>query len=274
MYVLKSFLARPRFFPTESFVSRSIYRPGEQCVYEGNLMCADKKNTKSSASEASGRRRTRILLADNHEVVRDALRPGFLSIADNISLIECGTLDEALELAGKDGAPSLAILGFHMPGMNGLEGVRTFHARFPNVPLAILSGRHCVFEIFKAFDYGAAGFISKAISARGITNAIRLMLSGQRYIPDEVLDAVQSKQIEIVDTCKASPVSSPLSRLTGREREVLGLLIEGYSNKVIGRALGVQEVTVKLHIRKLLRKLGVTNRTQAVTFALQAGWSP
>lgn len=237
-------------------------------------MCADKKNTKCSASEFSGQRPTRILLADNHELVRDALRPGFLSIADNITLIECGSLDEALELASRDGEPSLAVLGFRMPGMNGLEGVRAFHARFPNVPLAILSGHHRVAEIFKAFDYGAAGFISKATNARGITNAIRLMLSGQRYIPDEVLDAMQGKQVEIFDTCKASPLSSPLQRLTGREREVLGLLIEGHSNKMIGRALGVQEVTVKLHIRKLLRKLGVVNRTQAVTFALQAGWSP
>jgi DNA-binding NarL/FixJ family response regulator len=235
-------------------------------------MCADKKNTKSTASELSGPRPTRILLADNHELVRDALRPGFLSIADDIALIECSSLDEALELAGKDGEPSLAILGFHIPGMNGLEGVRIFHARFPNVPLAILSGRHCVFEIFKAFDYGAAGFISKAISARSITNAIRLMLSGQRYIPDEVLDAVQSKEVAIIDTCRASPLSSPLRRLTEREREVPGLLIEGLSNKMIGRALGVREVTVKLHIRKMLRKLGVANRTQAVTFALQAGW--
>lgn len=109
---------------------------------------------------------------------------------------------------------------------------------------------------------------------RGITNAIRLMLSGQRYIPDEVLDAMQGKQMEIFDTCKASPLSSSLQRLTGREREVLGLLIEGHPNKLIGRALGVQEVTVKLHIRKLLRKLGAANRTQAVTFALQAGWIP
>jgi len=237
-------------------------------------MCADKKNSKCSASEFSGQRPTRILLADNHELVRDALRPGFLSIADNITLIECGSFDEALELAGKDGEPSLAILGFRMPGMNGLEGVRAFHSRFPSVPLAILSGNHCVVEIFKAFDYGAIGFISKAISARSITNAIRLMLSGQRYIPDEVLDAMQSKRMEIFDTCKASPLSSPLHRLTEREREVLGLLIEGHSNKMIGRALGLQEVTVKLHIGKLLRKLGVTNRTQAVTFALQAGWSP
>lgn len=243
------------------------------CVDEGNLMCADKKNTKSSAPERSGQGSTRILLADNHEVVRDALRPCFLSIADDISLIECGSLDEALELAGKDGEPSLAILGLHMPGMNGLEGMRTFHARFPKVPLAILSGKHCVLDIIKAFDYGAVGFISKAISARSITNAIRLMLSGQRFIPDEVLEAVQSKQVAIIDTCKASPLSSPLRQLTERERDVLGLLIEGHSNKVIGHALGVQEVTVKLHIRKLLRKLGVTNRTQAVTFALQAGWS-
>lgn len=237
-------------------------------------MRAEKKNAKRSAPEHSGRRPTRILLADNHELVRDALRPGFLSISEHIILAECGSFEEALELAGKDGEPALAVLGFRMPGMNGLEGVRAFHERFPNVPLAVLSGSHHVVEIFKAFDYGAVGFISKATNARGITNAIRLMLSGQRYIPDEVLDAMQSKRVEIFDEAKAAPTSIPLQRLTEREREVLSLLIEGHSNKMIGRALGVQEVTVKLHIRKLLRKLGVANRTQAVTFALQAGWSP
>lgn len=239
-----------------------------------NLLREDKSSERRSAYEVLGLGPVRVLLADDQKLVRDALRPGLLSIANDVQLIECGTLDEAMALVGKHDALSLAILAFHMPGMNGIDGVRRFHDRFPNVPFAILSSSHCPAEIFAVFDCGAAGFVSKSTGAQSIANAIRLMLSGQRYVPDDVLSAAQSQGLACIDTCKAIPISSPLDRLTGRERQVLGFLIKGHSNKVIGRALGVQEVTVKLHIRKLLKRLGVTNRTQAVAFALQAGWEP
>jgi len=100
------------------------------------------------------------------------------------------------------------------------------------------------------------------------------MLAGQRYIPGEVMDAMQCNPTRIAAAADGYDAPYPLQRLTERERQVLAVLIEGKTNKAIAIAIGIQEVTVKLHIRKLLRKLKVSNRTQAVTFALQSGWGP
>lgn len=234
-------------------------------------MFAPKKNTIGCLSVSSQRGAVRILIADNQELVRDALRPALLTLSDTIQIVECGTFDDAMSIAENPGV-TLAVLALCMPGMNGVEGIRVFRDRFPNVLVAALSGSHGVGDIVKAFDYGAVGFISKSNKVASVTSAIGLMLSGQRYVPGEVIDAIQKRSAATMLGAEIDSAPYPLHRLTDREREVLRHLIEGKPNKSIAIALGVQEVTVKLHIRKLLRKLRVTNRTQAVTVALQSGW--
>jgi len=235
-------------------------------------MFTNKKNTNGCVSVSSQQDAVRILIADDHQLVRDALRPALQHISDLVRVLECSTLDDAMAIAREEPSISLAVLALRMPGMNGVEGIRIFRNRFPGVPLAALSGSHGIGDIVKAFDYGAIGFLSKSSNVVSITNAVGLMLAGQRYIPGEVMDAIQSRSPAAGVGTDLDKAPYPLHRLTDREREVLSLLIEGKPNKLIAIALGVQEVTVKLHIRKLLRKLRVTNRTQAVTFALQSGW--
>jgi two-component system nitrate/nitrite response regulator NarL len=237
-------------------------------------MFPQKKIANGSLSVATQFDPVRILVADNHMLIRDALRPALQGIDDNVSLLECGSLREAIDLAD-DGVPiSLAILALHMPGMKGVDSIRAFRDRFPNIPLAVLSGCHVVHDIVRAFDNGAIGFLSKSTNVESITKAVGLMLSGQRYVPGEVMDEMQRRPSAASTGVVSGDAPYPLHRLTERERQVLALLIEGKPNKAIAIALGVQEVTVKLHIRKLMRKLRVSNRTQAVTYALQAGWGP
>lgn len=237
-------------------------------------MLGDNKNTNNPLPVAVPSDAIRILLAENQTLIRDALRPALRGLADGVVLLECENLGEATRTASDSAPIALAILALRMPGMNGVEGIRTFHARFPDIPLAALSGCHGVGDIVRAFDFGAIGFLSKSTNLESITRAVGLMLSGQRYIPGEVMDAMQRKQSALSTAAGDDDAPYPLHRLTERERQVLAQLIEGKPNKAIANELGVQEVTVKLHIRKLLRKLKVSNRTQAVTVALQSGWGP
>lgn len=249
-------------------------KPFSAADKEKQVFANNNKNTNGTSSVFPHRFPMRILIADNQELVRDALRPALQSIADNVLLLECNTLGEAMDLADGEASISLAILALQMPGMNGVDGIRLFHDRFAAVPLAVLSSAHGLTDIVRAFDYGAIGFLPKSYNVVSITKAIGLMLSGQRYIPGEVMDAMQRRSTAPAGGADMGDAPYPLHRLTDRERQVLAHLIEGKPNKTIALDLGVQEVTVKLHIRKLMRKLRVTNRTQAVTFALQSGWGP
>lgn len=235
-------------------------------------MFPNKKNANGAVLVSSQPDPVRILIADNHLLIRDALRPALQNIDENVTLLECDTLQAAKDLAADGATVALAILALHMPDMKGVDSVRDFRARFPDIPLAVLSGCHVVNDIVRAFDNGAIGFLSKSSNVESITKAVGLMLSGQRYIPGEVMDEMQRRPPIPPARTISGDTPYPLHRLTERERQVLALLIEGKPNKAIAIALGVQEVTVKLHIRKLMRKLRVSNRTQAVTYALQAGW--
>lgn len=214
----------------------------------------------------------RILIADDHRLVLEATRSILMKIEETVEVVPCGSFEEALAAAEENASLDLVVLDLRMPGMHGVEGVRDFRSRFPDTPVVILSGQYHVEDILKAFGYGAAGFIPKTASVQTLVSAFKLILSGQKYVPGEVLSAMQNKQISLAGIGDHEKELEPLQRLTPREHEALDLLIEGQSNKEIARALGIQEVTVKLHMRNIFRKLGAANRTQAVRIALQSGW--
>ena len=211
-------------------------------------------------------RRTGILLADHLELVRESLRHAILQNTEDMELIECSDFETAVELAGRKNEPQLAILALRLRGMNGFDGVNKFLDRFPDLPLAIISGFYQYTDIIKVFELGVVGFLSKEMSSDAIINAIRLILSGQRYVPEEVLEQISHERSELEISANANIFQS----LTERELEVLELMIVGHSNKIIARNLGLEEVTIKMHIGKILRKLSAENRTHAVAIAVQA----
>lgn len=216
-------------------------------------------------------RELRILFAENRKLLRDALRPELLKLAEDVRIFECDSFKKTVQIAEKTERLSLAILAHRMHGANGIEDVRSFRSRFPNVSLVVLSGCYDIKDILDVFDCGAAGFVSMQASLDSIINALRLVLSGEHYFPSEVLYSLRNT-VGIPPQGRHHIPYKP-SNLTTRETDVLKQLLQGHSNKVIARNLGVQEVTVKLHVGNLLRKLGATNRTQAVKIALQLGWS-
>jgi len=209
----------------------------------------------------------RILLADDHDLIRDTIEEFLKRLDKDLLVLHAATLPQALDVIRKADALDLVLLDLRMPGMNGLAGLKSVQAACAGVPIVILSGETNPEIIRNALQAGAAGFLPKTMRGSALLSALRLILAGERYLPD-ILVAGQPATAEEHAGAGPTPAS-----LTQREREVMGLLVQGLSNKEIGHRLGIEVVTVALHLRSVYRKLGVTSRTQAVRLAMEQGWS-
>ena len=184
-------------------------------------------------------------------------------LAGDLQIFHAGTLPQALELARATEELNLILLDLRMPGMNGLAGLKVMREARPEVPIMLMSGDADPETMRDALQAGAAGFIPKTMRAAPMLSALRLVLSGGRYIPEQVIQEMG----------QSLPRQVPgFETLTLRELDVLRQLVKGQTNKEIGRELQLGEVTIGLHLRSIYRKLGVKNRTQAVRLALRQGW--
>lgn len=197
----------------------------------------------------------RILVADDHDLVRDTIA-AYLDGADVEEVSTVATLQDAVSLAKSSGSFDLVLLDYNMPGMNGLEGLDRMRAANEGRPVAILSGSATRDVATAALKAGAQGFIPKTLSARSLLTAARFMAAGEVYTPIEFLKSGNKGEDDI---------------LTRREQQVLQGICEGKSNKEIARDLNLQEVTVKLHVKTLSRKLKARNRTHAAMIGRDRG---
>lgn len=197
----------------------------------------------------------KILMADDHSLVREAIS-SFLRTEGGFDVTEVDDLHSALLTAKRspDGF-DLVLLDYDMPGMDGLKGLGRMRDAVPDRPVALLTGTTSAAVARQALDSGARGFLPKTLSARALSAAIHLMHAGGVFAP--------------YDLMKDTP-AAPGGNLTQREAEVLSGLRQGKSNKEIARDLDLQEVTIKLHVKTLCRKLGAKNRTQAAIMAIAA----
>lgn len=198
----------------------------------------------------------RLLLADDHDLFRESVAAMITSTvaADVVAVSDFETAMQKIQKGGLD----LIILDYQMPGMNGLEGLERALAVAGPVPVAIISGTTRRDLAEAAVARGAAGFVPKTMGLQAMIAAAKIMADGGTFLPLSMLDA--------------SPEHGPaLNELTRREMQVLYGLCEGKSNKEIARDLDVHEVTIKLHVKTLTRKLGAKNRTHAAMIARSEG---
>jgi two-component system, NarL family, nitrate/nitrite response regulator NarL len=203
-----------------------------------------------------------VLVADDHGLFREMLAKAIKELSDSVEVLHAGDLARTLDLARAGDKIDLILLDLRMPGMNGLAGLKLLRDARPDVPVVILSGETDPDVIRASLQAGSAGFIPKTTRVAAMVNALRLVLSGEPYIPPAALPRGAPGE---------KPTPAGLDMLTPRERDVLRQLIGGHSNKEIGHRLRLEEVTVAVHLRAIFRKLGVKNRTQAVRAALRLG---
>jgi DNA-binding NarL/FixJ family response regulator len=210
----------------------------------------------------------RILVADDHKLVRDGLRPFLRELDAEAEIIDAASLDEAIAAIEAAPAIDLVLLDLMMPGMTGLDGLTRIRAMAPGIPVVIVSGFSTRDHVQAAVEAGAAGFIPKTVGGGAMVNALRLVLSGETYLPSSSFFA----PAEPAPAVRPTEAPVPFNRLSRREGEILAQLIEGRTNKEIAQALGLQEITIKVHLRNVYRKIGAANRAQAVRITLQSGW--
>ena len=221
---------------------------------------ADTTATARAPKEAPARP-LRLLVADDHEMVRIAMRVALAGLCPQIDWRDAADARQVSELLESDPDIDIALIDFNMPGAVGTGWIAQLRRQFPTIPLIVMSAVEDPQVIRELIDLGVAGFIPKSDQAEVIAQAVRLVLAGGTYAPLRLLSAGPA----------AHPAQGPASAagLTPRQADVLRALARGLPNKLIARELGLSEGTVKAHLLAVFRVLRARNRTEAVVLAQQ-----
>ena len=208
----------------------------------------------------------RLLLVDDHALFRKGVAEVIAAEPDFELVGEAENGEQALDLA-RELMPDVILMDISMPRLDGIEATRRIKAEFPYVRIVILTVSESDHSLFEALKAGAHGYLLKDVAPLSLLANLRGVVRGEaafsRALAGRLLEELGR------DARRAAPASPPRGRLTPREREVLGLIAQGKCNKEIAAALGIAENTVKNHLKNILEKLHLENRTQAATFALR-----
>jgi DNA-binding NarL/FixJ family response regulator len=209
----------------------------------------------------------KILLVDDHALIRDALRGVIKDLMDDASVLEASDCRQAMRLIQDHPDLHLVLLDLNLPDRNGFAVLADLRQRYAMISIVVLSTINDRDSVLRALNLGALGFIPKSSPREVMVNALRLVFSGGIYVPPEALAPVETKEMK-----PARPASPAAVGLTERQIEVLALLMRGKSNKAISRLLDMAEPTVKHHVTAILKALRATNRTEAVIAVGELGW--
>lgn len=234
---------------------------------------------------AGSNHKIKILLADDHQLFREGLKR-ILNMEDDLEVIgECGDGIQVLEFCNHT-IPEIVLMDINMPTENGVVATERLKNMFPDVKVIILSIHDDESYVFETLRKGATGYLLKDMEAEALINAIRSVVQGHAYIHPKVTGKLINQlrrmtyldDMGIVSGAAAAQepgvkfIAGDESPLTRREAEVLRLMAEGKSNKLIGEFLFISEKTVKNHVSSILQKMEVDDRTQAVIHSIKFGW--
>lgn len=211
-----------------------------------------------------------VLIADDHPLFREAIARVIDDGFPGSTLLEASDLDSALAVAGRHDDLDLVLLDLNMPGMQGLGGLVRLRNLFPTLPAVIVSAEEEKRVILQTITYGAVGFITKSTPRKQMIQALEQVLAGSIYLPADIIRAGSGA---VAGDESAAPQRQPedlndvLATLTRKQLQVFERMSRGDSNKVIAYRLNIAESTVKAHVSAILRKLGATNRVQAILSA-------
>ncbi|WP_438996475.1 LuxR C-terminal-related transcriptional regulator [Candidatus Puniceispirillum sp.] len=204
----------------------------------------------------------RILFGYANGVCRDFVQNHLLDDLSKIQVMTASTLGQCIELTGDAKDIDVVALDLNMPDMNGVQGLSRMRGALKNeVPVALMDHTLDSQQMRDALRLGAAGFLPYSMTSDTLLSALRLMASGEIFIPVSGAEHIQI----------AKPSSAKDTLLSKREREVLDGLLSGHSNKQIADRIGLSEVTIKYHLKSLRSKLGARNRTHAALRAIELG---
>lgn len=210
----------------------------------------------------------RIVIADDHGLYRRGLRLALIAGIPSVEIFEASCFDAVVSLLEEQASINLAILDLNMPGLFNQEVLGDVLSAYPDTRFAIVSGDDSRSEILTALSIGLHGYIVKSQKDEEVVLAVNEILAGRIYVP-ALLSRTSAEQKPYPalppakNPIRRSMGSSNLDRLTPRQKDVLKLMAEGYSNKEIARNLDIAEATTKIHAAAILRELGVRNRTEA-----------
>ncbi|MEW9796991.1 response regulator transcription factor [Alteromonas sp. CYL-A6] len=201
---------------------------------------------------------TKILVADDHPLFREALKGALMPYFENTAIVEAGSLDDVLTQLQDNQDVSLILLDLNMPGGEYFNGLITLREQFPELPIAVVSGTEKVEVVAQVMSLGAKGFIPKSTPTKALAEAITNIKNGGNWLPDTLAEALDKVDDEFKD------LLARFRELTPKQIQVLSYLRSGLMNKQIAYEMNVTEATIKAHISAILRKLEINTRTQAV----------
>jgi DNA-binding NarL/FixJ family response regulator len=211
----------------------------------------------------------RVVIADDHPLIRGAMREAIVGRFPNATIGEAGSLEETTVLLDGDAEVDLVLLDLTMPGVRGFSGLMYLRAQYPGVPVVVVSANDDPAVIRRCMDFGASGFIPKTLGVEAMRSAIAQVLEGGVWTPPHI-------DLKAGNDAQGADMIERLATLTPQQVRVLMMLSEGLLNKQIAYNLSVSEATVKAHVSAILKKLDVESRTQAVIAAgkIEAGQWP
>ncbi|MDX5434146.1 MAG: response regulator transcription factor [Halomonas sp.] len=212
----------------------------------------------------------RILIADDHPLFRDAISRVVGDGFPGSELLETENLEATLAVTADEEDLDLILLDLNMPGMSGLTGLIQLRNEAPTIPVAIISAEEDKNVMLQAVSCGAVGFLTKSSPKEQLIKAIAQILEGNIYLPSEIMRAGSTRPQE---PNERTITAEQLETLTRKQLQVLEHMTRGESNKMIAYNLNIAETTVKAHVSAILRKLGVSNRVQAILSASDIDFS-